>query len=75
MTAKLSQKERVLEELGKRDLSVREILTEMWINSPTKVISDLRKEGNNIIDAAPKGSRFPIYHLVKPVVYQQKELF
>lgn len=39
-----TQKERVLERLQAGDvLSVRQIHVEMWINSPTKVMSDLRK--------------------------------
>lgn len=47
--ASKTQKQRVLERLqnGER-LSVRKIHTEMWINSPTKVISDLRKDGHHI---------------------------
>lgn len=50
-----TQKQRVLERLQKGErLSVRKIHTEMWINSPTKVISDLRKDGHEIHDKKVK---------------------
>lgn len=44
-----TQKQRVLERLqnGER-LTVRKIHVDMWINSPTKVLSDLRKDGHEI---------------------------
>lgn len=50
----------VLNELKNRDLTVREIVTSLWINSPTKIISNLRKQGHNIKDI---GKKFSIYHL------------
>lgn len=50
-----TQKQRVLERLQKGErLTVRQIINEMWINSPTKVISDLRKAGHEIHDKKVK---------------------
>lgn len=65
--ASKTQKERVLERLqnGER-LSVRKIHTEMWINSPTKVLSDLRKDGHEIRKCRIEtmaGSHFYIYFM------------
>lgn len=61
-----TQKERVLERLQNGEpLSVRKIHVEMWINSPTKVLSDLCKDGHEIkherVDTL--NSYFNIYYM------------
>lgn len=66
-TSGKTQKQRVLERLqnGER-LSVRKIHTEMWINSPTKVLSNLRKDGHEIRKCRIEtmaGSHFYIYFM------------
>lgn len=61
-----TQKERVLERLQNGEpLSVRKIHVEMWIDSPTKVLSDLCKDGHEIknkrVDTL--NSYFNIYYM------------
>lgn len=58
----MSQEQKVLNALRISDLGVREIMVELWINSPTKVISRLRRR-HDIINVG-KG-KFAVYHLVE----------
>lgn len=61
-----SRKQRVLERLQAGEkLTVRQITMEMWINSPTKVISDLRAESHQIKDYEVKtaDSFYKVYYL------------
>lgn len=61
-----SQRQRVLErfQAGEK-LTVRKIFNEMKINSPTKVISDLRAKGYNIKDyeVQTEHSFYKVYYL------------
>lgn len=64
--ASKTQKERVLERLQNGEcLSVRQIINEMWINSPTKVVSDLCKDGYDIKKRKVKTnhSHYIVYHM------------
>ena len=58
----LTQEEKLLDALKTRDLSVREIFTRLYINSPTKIISNLRK--NHTIEEVGE-KNYSVYHLVK----------
>ena len=57
-----TQEEKLLDALKTRDLSVREIFTRLYINSPTKIISNLRK--NHTIEEVGE-KNYSVYHLVK----------
>ena len=63
---KQSQKDRVLDLLREgRTLTVRGIFNELLINSPTKVLSDLRRDGHDIEDVTVKsqGAEYKAYRL------------
>lgn len=63
-----SQKKKILELFGKRKAaSVRDIFVVCGCNSPTKVISDLRREGYRIEDrwVTKNGKRWKEYYLRK----------
>jgi hypothetical protein len=62
---KKKQKEVLLEALKTRDMNVRQIMMELWINSPTKIISELVKDGCNIIDCTPD-KIYKTYRYIKP---------
>ena len=61
-------KAKVLKHLTKKgNISPREIYLDYHAGSPTKIISDLRKEGHNIISETKKhpttGQRYVRYHM------------
>ena len=61
-------KAKVLKHLAKKgNISPREIYLDYHAGSPTKIISDLRKEGHNIISETKKhpttGQRYVRYHM------------
>lgn len=61
-----TQHEKVLERLKNGEhLSVRKIQQKLWINSPTKVISDLRAKGYKIDDYYIKTgkTRYKVYYM------------
>ena len=60
----ITQQEKVLNVLKVKDTSVRELLVEHWINSPTKILSELRRAGHKITDYRDsKNKRIQYYHL------------
>ena len=63
---KSSKKDKLLQRfLSGERLTVRTIQQQMWINSPTKMISDLRAEGHRIQDITikTKNSRYKEYFI------------
>lgn len=59
---KTTQCAKLLSELMVRDLSVRDIMFDLWINSPTKIVSELRRKGHKIVDVGTK--KHSVYRLV-----------
>ena len=63
----MTQKDKVLLYLRQHQFAgVRQIMNDCYINSPTKVISDLRRDGHKIADeqrTTETGAKYKVYKL------------